>query len=192
MKRHHIADALTATEFLMAGILIGMTFFKISANWAVWVFATGELCDAFDGICARRWPYPDDGKARWWREPTTIQILEHTSDILLLTACALFLIMGTNRLIRALTLVCGLIIACICALVEVELQTDDFYLLQPERTKEVILWRRKIYLVGIILGVAFLIFATSWRLPLKLGCCLLGICIGIFLVHRKRDRLKDI
>lgn len=192
VRKYHLADVLTTIEIIMAVTITGMIFFKVSANWVIWAFVIGELCDAFDGICARRWPYPDDGKHRWWRVPSTVQAIEHISDICLLSACSAFLIFHTNRLIRASTIVGTVAIAAICIIVELQIQTDEFYTLQPERTKEVILWRRKVYLAGIALGVVFLIFATSWHWLIKIGCCLIGIRVGLYLRRKKRDRLDDV
>lgn len=191
MKKYHLADALTAIEVIMAVILIGMTIYRAPPEWAIWVFVIGQLCDAFDGVCARRWPYPNDDKPRWWRVPRTVQLIEHVSDIFLLVACAIFLVVRSSLIIRALTVIGGITIATICFLIEVEIQTDDFYLLQPKRTEEVILWRRKVYLVGITLGVAFLIFSTSWNFWIKIGCCLIGIVIGLYLIKKKADRLNN-
>ncbi len=191
MRKYHLADALTALEIIMAATITGMIIFGGSADVVIWLFAVGELCDAFDGICARRWPYPDDGKFRWWRVPRTVQLIEHVSDIFLLVACAIFLVVRSSLIIRVLTVIGGTTIAAICFLIEVEIQTDDFYLLQPKRAEEVILWRRKVYLVGIALGVAFLIFSTSWNFWIKLGCCLIGIAIGLYLIKKKADRLNN-
>lgn len=192
MRKYHLADALTALEIIAAVTIIGMNIFQVSANWVIWVFAVGELCDAFDGICARRWPYPNDEKYRWWRVPRTVQFLEHFSDILLLSACSAFLIFRAHVIIRTLTIIGTAVIVLICLGVELELQTDEFYTLQPERTREVILWRRKVYLVGIALGVAFLIFSTSWSFWIKIACCIIGICVGLYLRKKKRDRLDNV
>lgn len=120
-----------------------------------------------------------------------MQLIEHVSDIFLLVACAIFLVVRSSLIIRVLTVIGGITIAAICFLIEVEIQTDDFYLLQPKRAEEVILWRRKVYLVGIALGVAFLIFSTSWNFWIKLGCCLIGIAIGLYLIKKKADRLNN-
>lgn len=192
MRKYHLADALTALEIIMAVTITGMVIFDVSANWVIWAFAIGQLCDAFDGICARRWPYPDDGKPRWWRVPSTVQRLEHFSDIYLLSACSAFLIFRAHIIIRILTIVGTAVIALICIGVEIELRTDEFYLLQPERAKEVILWRRKVYLVGIALGVVFLIFSTSWHWLIKISCCVIGACVGLYLRKKKRDRLENV
>ena len=64
MRKYHLADVLTSLETLCAVILIGFAIGNVPVDYALWVFAAAELCDAFDGICARRWPYPDDGKRR--------------------------------------------------------------------------------------------------------------------------------
>ena len=90
MKKYHLADALTVCELICAVILSGMAFLRVAPAYALWVFAAGELCDAYDGTCARRWPYPDDGKYRWWRVPRTVAFIEHMSDILLGLACGCY------------------------------------------------------------------------------------------------------
>jgi phosphatidylglycerophosphate synthase len=68
MKKYHIADLLTASRFVWAIVLVCLVFFKIQpAMWVVLATTLALLTDALDGPAAKRWPYPNDNKYRWWR-----------------------------------------------------------------------------------------------------------------------------
>ena len=57
MKKYLIADALTLLEVLCAIALAYMGLFNCPVDYAIWIFATGIICDALDGPCARTWHY---------------------------------------------------------------------------------------------------------------------------------------
>lgn len=188
-KRLYIlADVLTAIRgilafaiWLIAGLVI--LFDSAASVWnspdiVIWLFVIGELCDAFDGICARRWHYPDDGKKRWWRENASI--LDQVTDIFLITATAAYL--GV-RLGRFDLLMLGGIVALFCIIVEG--LKFHYY------SKRLILLRRYIYLACIALALFTLLFATSWN-GLAKGVAIAAIFIvGIFLMIIKRNRLTQ-
>lgn len=188
-KRLYIlADVLTAIRgilafaiWLIAGLVI--LFDSAASVWnspdiVIWLFVIGELCDAFDGICARRWHYPDDGKKRWWRENASI--LDQVTDIFLITATAMYL--GV-RLGRFDLLMLGGIVALFCIIVEG--LKFHYY------SKRLILLRRYIYLACIALALFTLLFATSWN-GLAKGVAIAAIFIvGIFLMIIKRNRLTQ-
>lgn len=188
-KRLYIlADVLTAIRgvlafaiWLIAGLVI--LFDSAASVWnspdiVIWLFVIGELCDAFDGICARRWHYPDDGKKRWWRENASV--LDQVTDIFLITATATYL--GV-RLGRFDLLMLGGIVALFCIVVEG--LKFHYY------SKRLILLRRYIYLACIALALFTLLFATSWN-GLAKGVAIAAISIvGIFLMIIKRNRLTQ-
>ncbi len=188
-KRLYIlADVLTAIRgilafaiWLIAGLVI--LFDSAASVWnspdiVIWLFVIGELCDAFDGICARRWHYPDDGKKRWWRENASV--LDQVTDIFLITATAMYL--GV-RLGRFDLLMLGGIVALFCIVVEG--LKFHYY------SKRLILLRRYIYLACIALALFTLLFATSWN-GLAKGVAIAAIFIvGIFLMIIKRNRLTQ-
>lgn len=188
-KRLYIlADVLTAIRgilafaiWLIAGLVI--LFDSAASVWnspdiVIWLFVIGELCDAFDGICARRWHYPDDGKKRWWRENASI--LDQVTDIFLITATATYL--GV-RLGRFDLLMLGGIVALFCIIVEG--LKFHYY------SKRLILLRRYIYLACIALALFTLLLATSWN-GLAKGVAIAAIFIvGIFLMIIKRNRLTQ-
>lgn len=192
MKRYHIADALTAIELIMAIILTIGIVVKMSANWILWVFVAGELCDAFDGICARRWPYPDDGKYRWWRIPRTVQFLEHLSDIWLVGGCGIYLARCAPAPINHIVLACGLNIVVYCACIEAQIRLDPLYRNNEILRKGSILRRRKFYLAGITIGIISLVLSTSWSNTAKIILLVIGVIIGIILAKKKTNRLHDV
>ena len=167
--------------WLIAGLVI--LFDSAASVWnspdiVIWLFVIGELCDAFDGICARRWHYPDDGKKRWWRENASV--LDQVTDIFLITATATYL--GV-RLGRFDLLMLGGIVALFCIVVEG--LKFHYY------SKRLILLRRYIYLACIALALFTLLFATSWN-GLAKGVAIAAIFIvGIFLMIIKRNRLTQ-
>lgn len=187
-KLYYLADALTLCEVIAGFILLGMTFTKMPAEYAIWAFVLGELCDAFDGPCARRWSYPNDGKARWWR--VHVKTIEHLSDIFLAIACMVYLFFGTSNPDIACCAVClGTTIIVICSSVELILIYVGEDILGVKLTTCLILVRRWIYVFsGIAGGILLLIFATSWPPVGKLGACGIGISIGLGLLIYKLDR----
>ena len=68
MKKYHIADVLTFSRFVFGGLLIFFTIMGVNSTWVLIVFTLAEMTDALDGITARSWHYPKDGKKRWWRK----------------------------------------------------------------------------------------------------------------------------
>ena len=80
MKKYYIADLLTVLEVILSGVVIYLGFHStISSGIASFVILIAELCDAFDGIAARTWPYPV-GNYPWRKFATLYDIL---SDLLL-------------------------------------------------------------------------------------------------------------
>ena len=187
IKKYHLADIFTLLEIILACTLIGVTFLHVSANYVIWIFVAGELCDAIDGPCARRFPYPDDSKYRWWRQPRTVQAIEHVSDILLISALAFYL-MTQGGIICYITTIGSFIVFAYCMLTEFWLQTTDTN--QKSRLRA-IRCRRYVYLTGIAIGIAELIFCTTWHLYIKIGSCIIGLIIGVMLIIAKWNRFTE-
>lgn len=204
MKKYHLADALTALEVLMAFTLIGMTVFQIPADIAIWPFIIGELADAFDGPCARHWPYPDDNKHRWWRQPKTVKHIEHFSDIFIAVSCMAYLIsqpvtttfqiFGFTLAISRCAFHLGVFIIVICTIFQLAIYAFQHEDPTTSHTpiKHLILVRRWIYaFVGIGGGVFLLIVATSWSFKTKLTLIFAGIIAAMLLLYYKYDRATD-
>lgn len=191
MKKYHIADALSALEIVSALTILTMIPFKVSPDIVIWLFVLGELCDAFDGPFARHFPYPDDGKYRWWRVPHTVQAIEHLSDILLLSALGFFLLTQTNPVIRYVTLFAGVAIAVFCIFIELCIKVWFKSQLNDRQRLTLIRRRRLVYLMGIAIGIVEFIFITSWPEPIKTAVYCIGALIGIILALYKWDRLTE-
>lgn len=186
MKSYHLADALTLGEVIAGVILLGMAIFRATANYAIWVFVAGELCDAFDGPCARRWPYPNDGRKRWWR--TYVTQIEHLTDIFIAVACMIYLMRCNNPTVAAGALALGYIVIVICATIELIIRRIGA-ISDAVNLDWLILARRWFYAFGGIGGgVLLLITAASWAPAVKLCAIISGIGIGLVLFIYKLDR----
>lgn len=190
MKKYFIADVLSLTEILMGLTLIVMTVLRISANWAIWVVIVGELCDAFDGIAARRWPYPPTDKPYWWRIPKVVQTIEHLSDILLIGALAFYLLTQGTTVTYWIVLICGITIAGFCIGVETALNIIGKYAPDDKR-RRLITIRRVVYLIGIAIGLVEIVYCTTWPNWIKTAVYIIGDIVGVTLVIVKWDRLTE-
>lgn len=184
MKKYYLADVLSATEILMAIVLLIMAKLKVAADYAIWVFVAGELCDAFDGICARRWPYPE-GEKHWWRIPWVVRFIEHASDISLALACMTYLMIACDFNTRYAAFIGGGVIAVTCLAFEIVIESQA-----PNSTKTTpcIITRRWIYISALAYGIVLLLINTSWPDHIKIILAGIGIIIGIVLVVIKRNR----
>lgn len=184
-KLYYLADVLTLCEVIAGFILLGMAFAKSPAEHALWVFIFGELCDAFDGPCARRWKYPNDGKIRWWR--VHVKAIEHLSDIFIAVACMTYLMFNNaHPAITRGAVSLGIFIIVYCAGTEFLLHDEELTALQHDR---IILVRRWIYaFVGLGGGIYLLIMATGWYELTKLIAIGTGLIIGLILFIYKLDR----
>lgn len=174
IKKYHLADLFTLLEVILAVALLWMAIMDCPVDWALWIFVGGEICDALDGPCARKWHYPNDGKHRWWR--TYNSEIDQISDILLAVACGVYLIWRVNWLIGVL-LLGG--IGTFCLLVQCHLYYYD-QLRRSVKTNNnilyadrLILFRRRFYVVAGVGGaIATLVWYSSWPFWLKLGITL--------------------
>lgn len=190
IKKYHLCDLFTLLEVLLACTLLLMAIMHIPPDYALWVFVAGELCDAVDGPCARRWHYPDDGKRRWWRQHNTE--LDQISDICLAIACAYYLVFELKSSIAAILIA---VIGIVALLVQdsVYSGTSPLTITNPPLAKKIALFRRYLYVFGGIGGaIAILVWNTSWTIVTKITLSAIGIVIGILLVLLKRNRLKDV
>ena len=198
MKAYYIADILTASRFLFAGIITAMTTVAAHPAWVLLVFAIGELTDAADGPAASRWPYPDDLEQRlWWRVNKIA--FDIAADMTLGIATLAYCARHTYPFGRTLfigSLAVGTV-SQLCVL----------YLLPPadqsKITKWVILLRRSLLYIPAITAVVILLLlkatvpdpltwdAVGQSLALKVWLCI-GITIGVALLYLKRDRIAEV
>lgn len=191
IKKYHLADLFTLLEVILACTLLIMAFFEGLTNYAIWVFIGGELCDALDGPCARRWHYPDDNKYRWWRHYNTE--IDQASDILLAAACAIYIMGRVNTFfgfILAMTVLitCGSIELYVAA---ARAQYPRGY--SQRKIDRLLLIRRCIYVfLGIGGAILMLIWHTSWPSFCKWIAVLILAIAAIVLSIIKRNRLTQV
>lgn len=194
MKKYHLADIFTLLEVILAGTLLIMAFLGTPADYALWVFVAGQLCDALDGPCARRWHYPNDGKYRWWRRYNSE--IDQISDILLAISCGIYLIWRVSVSFGCILLF-GIGTFCLVTQLWLYQFNHISHRFIPRRMSDaernaIVLVRRYIYVfMGIGGAILLLIYATSWTLPTKIYVCVAGICIGIILALLKKNRLTE-
>ena len=192
----HFADILTLTRFVLAIVLLMLSFFGGSAEWAFVVFLVAVLTDAFDGTCARKWPFPK-GKEPWYRKYAAKY--DMISDVLLAAAQTLFLLLQID-------IVAGMAVIgfyALCAVMELVLYGKFFG--HPDNctknsltqrnfplAKKIVLTRRIMY--ALCLGVVnvFILFATGWPEPVKWGLFVFGCLIFVFLWFFLKQRRENI
>ena len=193
----HLADLLTLTRFVLAIILLVLAFVGSPAENAFVIFLVAVLTDAFDGTCARRWPFPKN-KAPWYRKYAAKY--DMISDVLLAAAQILYVTLQVNWIVGAAVIVFYVVI---CGTIELIVygkllgHPDDCTANSLARrnfalAKKIVLARR--YFYAICLGVvnAVILFATSWPEPVKYGLFALGCLILVFLWFFLQQRRKNI
>ncbi len=213
MKKYHLADVLSLIEVVCAIVIVAATFLGLKPDIVIWIFALGELCDAFDGICARKWHYPNDGKKRWWREHASE--LDILSDLFIGLAILLYLTVHVNLALGLVILIVALLVGFAVQILVKWKSTEklldrywpgaanflcksawfcwlttwfDFH---RKTSLVLILIRRYLYVAAIGVIVVSMIFATSW--PTLFQCIAFYglVVIACALAAIKLDRLSQ-
>jgi hypothetical protein len=156
-----IADVLTLARFVCCvRLLIGALTGNMSHQGAFIVFVIGELTDAFDGMCARRWPYPNDGKLRWWR--THAEAIDQVADMSLGIIIMLYVTIRISPPIGG-----GMLIGTLAVGIPAQIYILGLWLLKPVLAERLTMIRRWIYL-GLLATVILImtVAATgvdSWK-----------------------------
>lgn len=192
MKKYHIADLLTACKVICTCILGVLCFTGATPEVALIIFGIGELCDAFDGICARKWNYPHDGKYRWWREYASE--VDQVTDVLHLSIMGLFFIFricaGFVYFRPWIAFSVALVIAFICIVIQV-IVTDPKHK-DTQFATRLILGRRLLYLACIAIIVLAGLYAVTWPRIIK-NSIIAVLCLGaVILAKIKWDRLTQV
>ena len=193
----YLADLLTLTRFILSIILIVLSFIGTPAENAFIIFLTAELTDTFDGTCARKWPFPKNKTPKYRKYAAQFDIV---SDVLLAAGQVLFCALQVNWIIGLIVIIYYTVI---CGTLELILYGKLFG--HPDNctknsltkrnfplAKKIVLARR--YLYTICLGVinAFILFATSWPMPVKIGLFVFGCSIFVFIWFFLHQRRKNV
>ena len=193
----YLADILTLSRFILSIILLILAFTGGTPEAAFVIFLTAEFTDAFDGTCARKWPFPKNKIPKYRKYAA---IYDMVSDVLLAAAQVLFVTLQINWIAGLIviiyyTIICGTIELIVYGKLfghpdnctKNSLAKRNFPL-----AKKIILTRR--YLYTICLGIinAFILFATNWPDPVKYGLFVFGCSIFVFIWFFLRQRRKHI
>lgn len=186
IKKYHIADIITASRIILASTLVGVIWENRPPDIAIWIIVACELGDALDGIFARKYHYPNDGKYLWWRKyaPEIDQVADIYTGVLALV----YYIKCVNFQLGVIILISGLIIGLTIQTYAIWLK----YLFSEKVKRRLILTRRYLYLLAIVVVVTNLTMSTSWLRQVKIACLLLGTTVGIILIIVKRNRLTQV
>ncbi len=190
MKKYHLADFFTLLEAVLAIVLLIMAICGAKAEQTLWVFVAGEICDAVDGPCARRWHYPDDGKYRWWRQYNSE--IDQITDIMLAISCGVYLIWRISAF-WGVALLGGIGIFCLaiqCYVYRYDSATHRLvYRENRANAEDIVLFRRHVYVIAGVGGaIALLVWSTEWLLIVKRVLTIVGVICGLVLLKLKWDR----
>jgi len=182
----YLADILTFVRFVLAGFLLVFLITYASPECVLIVFCIGELTDAFDGTCAKRWPFPKGKEPKYRRFAEQYDMI---ADILLLGFMGLYIVIWINIWLVAwmvFVIVASFILEMVCygrPLGHPNFCTkNSLYRKNQKLAEKILLLRRKLtYLPSIATAIIMLLFATAWPDAVKFG--LLGgmVAVGVFL-----------
>lgn len=193
----YLADLLTLTRLILGITLLIMSFTGGTPEVAFVIFLVAELTDAFDGTCARKWPFPKNKTPKYRKYAAQFDMV---SDVVLAGAQVLFCTIRVNWII-------GLIViayyAFACFTLELILYGKLFG--HPDNctknsltrrnfplAKKLVLTRRFLYVICIGVINTFILFATHWPDSVKYGFFVFGCLIFVFAWFFLRQRRQNV
>lgn len=193
----YLADILTLSRLIIACIMLVLDIVGAPAEVIFILFIIAELTDAFDGTCARKWPFPKNKTPKYRKYAAKFDMF---ADVILCGAQILYVINQINQplglaiaiyyvvsSIGGDLLVYGKILGHPDDCTKNSLAKKNFPL-----AKRIILARR--YLYATCLGIVniVILFATSWPTPVKIGLFIFGCSIYLFVWFFLRQRRHNI
>ncbi len=195
--KSYLADILTFTRFILAGFLLYFLITHGSPECVLIIFCIGELTDAFDGTCAKKWPFSKGKEPKYRRFAEQYDMI---ADILLLGFMGLYIVIWINLWLvawMAIVIVASFIIEMICygrPFGHPNFCTKNSLFKKNQKLAEkILLLRRKLtYLPSIAVAILMLLFATSWPNEVKFSLIDVMIVVGIFLWFFLATRRKNV
>lgn len=193
----YLADILTFSRFILAGFLLYLLIIGGAPECVLLIFCIGELTDAFDGTCAKKWPFQKGHEPKYRKYAEQYDMI---ADILLLGFMGLYIVIRVN--IWFLLMLVFVIL--FCTIVELICygrpfghpnfcKENSLYKKNKKLAEKILLARRKImYLPSIAVAIITLILATSWPNYAKIVIFSLAFAIGIFLWFFLETRRKNV
>lgn len=196
----YLADILTFTRFILAGFLLYFLITHGAPECVLIVFCIGELTDAFDGTCAKKWPFPKDKEPKYRRFAEQYDMI---ADILLLGFMGLYIVIWINIWLVAwmvFVIVASFVLEMVCygrPLGHPNFCTkNSLYRRNQKLAEKILLLRRKLtYLPSIIMATIILLFATVWPDVVKYsilgGMVVVVVFLWFFLKARRTKVARD-
>lgn len=193
----YLADILTLSRLILGITLFILSFFNVPAENAFIIFLTAELTDAFDGTCARKWPFPKNKTPKYRKYAAKFDMF---SDVILAAAQILFLTLRINWVLGLIIIIYYLISSIggdFLVYGKILGHPDDYKKksLMAKKfplAKKIILVRRYVYTLCLGITNAAILFATTWLTPIKIALFILGCSIYIFVWFFLRQRRRNI
>lgn len=197
----YLADLLTLSRFILAlAIIYGCVMHSGSAEAVFIMFFVAVLTDAFDGTCAKKWPFPKNKTPKYRKYAALYDML---SDVILAAAQVLFVTVRINWIVGLIfiiyyVVVCGTIDFIVYGKLfghpdnctEHSLMKRNFPL-----AKKIILTRRYGYALSLGILNTIILFATNWPDPVKYvgfaAGCLTFVFVWFFLRQRRHNISRD-
>ena len=196
----YLADILTLSRLIIACIMLVLDIVGAPAEVIFILFIIAELTDAFDGTCARKWPFPKNKTPKYRKYAAKFDMF---ADVILCGAQILYVINQINQplglaiaiyyvvsSIGGDLLVYGKILGHPDDCTNNSLAKKNFPL-----AKKIILARRYLYATCLGIVNVVILFATSWPLPVKIGLfvfgCLIYLFVWFFLRQRRHNISRD-
>ena len=193
----YLADILTLSRLIIAIVIFILALTGGAPEVVFILFIIAELTDAFDGTCARKWPFPKNKTPKYRKYAA---IFDMVADVALAGFQVIFVILQINQplglaiiiyeLVSSIggdLLVYGKILGHPDNCTKNSLASRNFPL-----AKKIILTRRYIYTLCIGFVNAVILFATSWPNPVKYGLFAFGCSIFVFAWFFLRQRRQNI